>query len=270
MAVQRLGALGQLVGRSVKHEPPRRYDIDDVGDRHGERKILLDQQDRMSLLAQAAHDLLDALNQFRRKPLGGLVHQDQRRIGHQRPPDRQHLLLTAAQRTAGIVQAFGELGKLLQHLLQIPAFARGHRLAAAACERAGRQRQVFPHRQRLEDATSLRNDRNAGLRDRIGRPAGERAAFEHDVAAARWRQTRNRADQRGLAHAVTPEDHHNLAGMQFKAEPVQHIAVAVVGVDLAHGEQRIRRGQSTPPALERRSEPRSACRQRSHCRGGAR
>ena len=53
-----------------------------------------------------------------------LVHQDQLGIGHQRAADRQHLLLAAAERAARMVDPLGELRKLLQHLVEVPALCR--------------------------------------------------------------------------------------------------------------------------------------------------
>ena len=101
-------------------------------------------------------------------------------------------------------------------------------------KRAGRQQQVLAHGQRAEDAPALRHDRDAVLRDRVGRPAAQRAALEEDLARARRREARHRPDQRGLAHAVAAEDRGDRAlAAELEVEALQHVAVAVVGVDPA-------------------------------------
>ena len=83
-----------------------------------------------------AHDLLDALHQLGREAFGRLVHQDQRRVGHQGAPDRQHLLLAAAERAAGIVEPLGELRKLGQHGVERPVLAARLRAPGARGRRA--------------------------------------------------------------------------------------------------------------------------------------
>ena len=73
---------------------------------------------------QPPHDLLRLLHEARREPLRRLVHQDQLGIGHERAADSQHLLLAAAEQAAGMINSLGELGKLLQHLVEVPALSR--------------------------------------------------------------------------------------------------------------------------------------------------
>ena len=164
------------------------------------------------------------------------------------------------ERAARIVEPLGELRKFPSTLRASSACGPATAGDDPRRKRAGRQRKILAHRERFEDAPALRNDRDAGLRDRVGRLARERAAVEDHVAAARRRQPGDRADQRGLAHAVAAEDARRSRRAQLEAQPVQHVAVAVVGVDVAHGEQRVRRGQNRPPAPARCSAPRPACR----------
>src|SRR6185436_5593219 len=111
MAVQDRTVFRQLSGRPLEYEAARRDDIDVVRYRQREFKVLLDKQNGNAALAQAAHDFLDALNQLRRKPFGGFVHQDERWIRHQGTADREHLLLAAGERTSRAAEPFLELRK---------------------------------------------------------------------------------------------------------------------------------------------------------------
>src|SRR5579864_6433728 len=80
----------------------------------GQRDILLDQEDRDPLAAQHADDFQDLRHHARHQALGRLVQEDDLGFEHHRPGDdartqdhhspgdRQHLLLTARERTASL------------------------------------------------------------------------------------------------------------------------------------------------------------------------
>ena len=137
MLVQIHLVAGKRRGRRVDHHPAAVQDDDVVGDVEGELGVLLDQQDRQPLLLQApdrGHHLGDDL---RRQALRRLVEQQHPRVRHQRPADRQHLLL-AARQDAGIVLApLGELREGVEHPLEgprvLPPFSED--LSKAANER---------------------------------------------------------------------------------------------------------------------------------------
>ena len=132
--------------------------------------------------------------------------------------------------------------------------------AAAAGERARRQRQVLAHRQRFEDAAPLRNDRDARLGDRVGRLAlNERPAKTTSPRRGGVSPAIERISV-VLPMPLRPRITTMRPACELEAQPVQHVAVAVIGVDLAHREQRLRRGQSRPPAPPGWSAPRPACR----------
>ena len=76
-------------------------------------------------------------HQRRRQPFGRLVHDQQVGIRHQRPRDRQHLLLAAAQLVAAIVPPLGEPREHREDLLEIPAVAALGARDRAAARRAG-------------------------------------------------------------------------------------------------------------------------------------
>ena len=85
----------QLLRGATEADLSLREDVVPVRQFQGGAQVLLDQQDRQSPvldLAQHVHDLVD---DERRKPLGGFVEQQQRRVQHQDPCNGKHLLLAS-------------------------------------------------------------------------------------------------------------------------------------------------------------------------------
>ena len=106
-------------GGAVEHDLALLHDI--AVARHLQRGagVLLDQQDGDAEVAvDAGDDAEHLLHQQRRQAHGRLVHQDQLRPRHQRPPDRQHLLLAAGE-IAGKPGALLEAREIAQHHVQI-------------------------------------------------------------------------------------------------------------------------------------------------------
>src|SRR5947209_20593919 len=87
--------------------------------------VLLDDDDRASLLGYLAADANDILNDQRRQPLEGLVQQNEPRLAHERTRDRQHLLLAAGKVSPAVVASFREARKHLVGPRIAPGFRRG-------------------------------------------------------------------------------------------------------------------------------------------------
>src|SRR5579859_75918 len=67
-----------------------------VGDREGAARVLLDEQDgEAEAVGEPAHHRHDLTYEPGREPQRRLVQQQRTRATHQRPPDREHLALTA-------------------------------------------------------------------------------------------------------------------------------------------------------------------------------
>ena len=62
------------------------------------------------------------------------------------------------------------------------------------------------------------------------------ATLEADAAAMRRRHAHDRADGRGLAHAVAPEQGHHLAAANLEVDPEQDLALAVAGLEPLNGQ----------------------------------
>src|SRR5262245_5481879 len=214
---------------------------------------------------QPLHDLLRLQHEARRESLRWLVHQNEFGIGHERTTDSQHLLLAAAEQAAWMIDSLGELRKLLQHLVEVPALSH---LPAIRCAGRSRQhtrghQQVLAHAERAKDSPALRHDGNASLRDSVGGLAAQRSVPIDDVTGPRGRKPGHRADQRRLAHAIATEDGGNLPFAQREADTLQDVAVTVVGVYLGDREKgighgRARPGRNTRSGLQYWIEPRWA------------
>ena len=116
----------------------------------------------------------DLLDEFRRKPLGRLVDDDEIRVAHQRAAHREHLLLAARQHAGGIVLALGEIGKQREHVLEFPAPDDAGALQPKL--------EVLLHRQAGKHLAVLRHIADAEMGDLVGPQACDRAALEADPA----------------------------------------------------------------------------------------
>ncbi len=86
----------------------------------GDGDILLDQEHARPLGAEAVSDSHERLDRDRREPERRLVDEEQVRVGHQRAPERRHLLLAAAELAGGQREAIGQYGEEVEHAAQVP------------------------------------------------------------------------------------------------------------------------------------------------------
>ena len=155
---------------------------------------------------------------------GGLVEQQDRRLGHQRPRDHQPLLLAAAQLAEPAVAERREV-ELLERLAdERPVEAR---LGAEVRRRTGHgpsstysnAGHVVREHRRLRH---VRHERGAAL----PRPQLQRGAVDHDVAGERH-DARARPQDRRLAGAVRPDQPEPAAGAHAEREAAHRLAPAV-------------------------------------------
>src|SRR5262245_13713823 len=98
----------------------------------------------------------------------------------------------------------------------------------------GSDLEVLTHVEGGEDAAALGNKPHPHLGDAVGRHAGDIDAFEPQLTAARRCEADDGAHQGRLAHAVAPQDRYYGATLSLEGDALQHVAVAVIGVDIAH------------------------------------
>src|SRR6476619_8166245 len=85
----------QLVGVAAEHDLARLEDIGAMGDAQGQVGVLLDHEHRDALLVELGELAEQALDDEGGQPERRLVEQEEPRPRHERPGDRQHLLLAS-------------------------------------------------------------------------------------------------------------------------------------------------------------------------------
>ena len=177
------------------------------------------------LFAQIRQKLADLLDDGRLNSFRGLVEQKQPRHRHQRPRQRQDLLLAAGQRPAAALQKPGQPREQRQHALDRPL------LGFAGIRRPG-EPQIFMRAQTRKNAAALRHIQNSKPAALMRGPTGHIDAVDHDLAAARRQQTHDRLHERGLAHAVVADDTDRFAFPKLQRNAMQHRHFAVAGLQV--------------------------------------
>ena len=160
---------------------------------------------------------------------GWLVEEQEPRARHERPGDRQHLLLAARHRSGELVAPLPQPGEGVA-----PEVDVGRHLGVPAGP--GTDAQVLDHGQVVDRAPPLGDVRDAGLDHLVGPQAAQRPAVEDDLAAA-LEHPRHRPQGRRLARAVGAEHHDQLPGVDVEVQAEQHLDDAVAGAQAAHLEQ---------------------------------
>src|SRR5215475_9867752 len=88
--------------------------VEPVGDPRGGREVRLGDQQRHAHAFDLPHRLDEAVHHHRREPLERLVEEQDRGDERERPGDRDHLLLTAAQVQAPAAEECPDLGEELE------------------------------------------------------------------------------------------------------------------------------------------------------------
>src|ERR1700694_4035868 len=98
--------LGQLAALSRQGDAAHLEHVGALGRAQRQVGVLLDDQDGRAVVAiDRRHDLEDLADDDRRQAQGGLVEEEQLRAEHERPRDRQHLLLAAGEGGGDLVAA---------------------------------------------------------------------------------------------------------------------------------------------------------------------
>ncbi len=167
------------------------------------------------------HHLLDDL---RRQSFRWLVEQHQRWIAHQGPSDRQHLLLASAHASARAVAHLGEIGKQREQLVRRPVRrVRSLRLTTDL--------EILVHREVGEDAPLLRHIAEPVADNLVSGLVRHIPALERDAAAALLNQANDRAEGRGFAGAVAPQQGHDFAGADGEFDVKEDVGRPVMAVE---------------------------------------
>jgi hypothetical protein len=169
----------------------------------------------------------DFLHEDGRQSHRGLVEEQDLGASHERPTDRQHLLLAPRERCGGIVPLVTENGIKAEHLRQPPRPLRGGKHVPA-------EHEIVLHTERPEHLPALGRLADAALHPLIGRRVGDVGAGRLDPAPGAGHDARDHAQQGGLAGAVRADERDELALPQAERHAVQHLDTAVMGRRVLH------------------------------------
>src|SRR6185436_2697647 len=193
--------------------------------------------------AQIRDGAADVLDDRGLDALGGLVQQQQFRPHHQRPADRQLLLLPAGEVATATPQHRIEHRKQREHVVG--------NVAVLTLERPEAGLEIFFHRQQRKNLAALRHEADTGPCALVRFETGDVVTFKGDRAARYRILADHRTQQRGLADAVAAEHAGHLARLRRQRDTAQRLRGAVVKadvVDLQHLALRSGREVASYPA----------------------
>jgi hypothetical protein len=210
------------------HDPAAGDQVVPIGEGGGEVQVLLDQQHRHAVLAHAAEDVADLLDQQRGEALGGLVGQQHLGAGAQHACQREHLLLPAGQVGAALLAPVGQHRERLVDTLQRPAVAADH----------GREREVLLDVQAGVDAAVVGDVAQARPGTLVRRLAGDVGAVQGDDTVLLAVDAHQGAQQRRLPGAVATHQGRDLSALHLEADVLEDPGLAVPGGQPLDAKQR--------------------------------
>src|SRR5690606_7082697 len=160
--------------------------------------IAVDYKRSHTCFTNGFNDAPDFCDDERSQTFGGLVKNQDIGVGHQGPPDRQHLLLAAGKLLAPVPKTFGKPRKSFKYPFVGP-------VVAAIESRASGHQQVLANIEVRENATPFGHVSDPLPGDLMGLRAGSVLATDDNLALRRGQVTHDGTDQGGLAHAVTAQ-----------------------------------------------------------------
>ena len=230
---QDVGPVEEVGGGTVEADLALLQEDGALGERDGDVHRLLDEHDGGAGLVDRPHDAEELFDDDRRQTEAELVDHEQLRLEDEGLPEREHLLLAAGEVAGLLVEALAQHREEAEHLLG----DLGHVLGLVLVH-PRRQLQVLGHGQGGEHALAAGHEHHA-LGHRLGGSlAGDVVAVEHDGAAARSGQPRDRGEQRRLAGAVGAQQRDDLVAVHVAVHAEEHLRLAVGELEVADGEQR--------------------------------
>ncbi len=173
-----------------------------------------------------AFDLADDL---RGQALVGLVEEEKLEVAGEGPGHGQHLLLAAREGRGLLAAPLGEAREVRIDLLERPAARLGH---------LGDD-EILLDGQAGDDAAVLGHEADPGARRLVRPHEVQRLARQMDLALLELGigGPGDGPEGRGLAGAVAAEQRHDLPLAHGEADALHDVALVVVGVDVAAGEE---------------------------------
>ena len=226
----------EVTASALEDDAARLEDVRPLAQRERERRALVDEQDRHPvLLVQPQEELGELLHEQRSKSERELVDGQKPGLGHERPADRDHLLLPAGGPAGRPLAKLAELRQQgvdpfepLAHLLlaaDVPQ-RRGDDLEAEhAAVRA--EQEVRLDRQRCEDVASFRHLADPPPDHRAGGRSGDVVALDPDPARGRAHDAARGVEDRRLAGSVRPDQGDALPRADIEGDPIDGDSLAV-------------------------------------------
>src|SRR5271166_1855177 len=105
----------KLAGRAAPYDAPLLDHSDAIDEVEQGLEVLVDDEDRLTLVLEALETIPDFHADERSEPFGRFVQHDELGVGHQRAPDGEHLLLSAGELVAEIAAALSEAWEEAEH-----------------------------------------------------------------------------------------------------------------------------------------------------------
>src|SRR5712691_2300763 len=207
----------------------------DLAQPHDDLHVVLHEQHRLALVAEAADGLEQVVEERAVHAGGRLVEQDQRRVAHEHPHELDQLLLAVGE-IAGVLA--GERLELHERE-QLPRPALGGGPVAA-----GHHQQVLERGQLGEDARHLERAAHALHRDLPRFQSVDALAPEEDAAGVAPLEAGDAVEERRLAGAVGTDEAVDPAGLEAQRDAVDRGDAAEALLDAVDLERRRHRPQT--------------------------
>ena len=155
------------------------------------------------------------------KPFERLVEQHDLGIAHERPRDREHLLLAAGKVRPAAVATLLEAREHLVDAVERPTVWRSQ----------SGEHEILLDVEAAEDAALLVNELHAGFRDRVARQPDQLRTVEFDRARARPHDPHQALQRRRLARAIAPDQRHDLVALDVHVDVEEDVRIAVIAVE---------------------------------------
>src|SRR4029079_2126833 len=158
---------------AARHNGPRLQHISAACGLQRVARVLLNEQHAGAGCIDGRNGAKDILNDERREPEGRLVHANELRLGHERAPKREHLLLPARERSRILALPFMQARKHFKDFFQERAY-----LGALFSVFEGAELEILSHREKRKNAPAVGHERDAEGRTLVRRQARDVLALE--------------------------------------------------------------------------------------------
>ena len=163
------------------------------------------------------------------------VEQQDRRLGHQRPADRDHLLLTSGQTPGELLKPFPDARQVCRRL--IDGVAECLALESSA---VGADHQVVVHGEVGEEMTALGDEHQPAAESLVCSRPRDFGAVQRDLARFGHVQPGDAPHRRALPGSVRPEYRDELTCADVEVDAAEGRDVAVAGGQVRYVQHRHR------------------------------